>query len=132
MQYFFFIIKSAIDDFRRNKVRTMLTSLGILIGVASVVLLLAFGLGLKKYIQNQFESLGTNLVYILPGGSFQNGGFSADSTFESSFDEKDLRSLEMGRLVNYVAAVYQKNSSVSFGGKTKYTPIFLANDEIFP
>lgn len=131
MNYFFFIIKSALEDFRRNKVRTALTSLGILIGVASVVLLLAFGLGLKKYIQNQFESLGTNLVYILPGGSFQNGGFSADSTFESTFDEKDLRTLERVPGVNYVAAVYQKNTSVASGTKTKYTPIFLGNDEVF-
>ena len=70
MNYFIFIIKSALEDFSRNKIRTALTSLGILIGVASVVLLIAFGLGLKKFISNQFESLGTNLVIVLPGKIF--------------------------------------------------------------
>lgn len=47
MNYFLFIVKSALFDFTRNKMRTVLTSLGILIGVSSVVLLLAFGLDSK-------------------------------------------------------------------------------------
>ncbi len=131
MNYLLFVIRSAVEDFRRNKVRTALTSLGILIGVASVVLLLAFGLGLKKYIQNQFESLGTNLIYVLPGGVFQNGGFNADATFESTFDEKDVRSLERLPSVNYIAPVYQKNSSVSYGAEEKFTPVFLATAKVF-
>ena len=75
MQFLVFIIKSALEDFRRNKVRTVLTSLGILIGVASVVLLISFGLGLRRYIENQFESHGTNLLRIIPGKILQAGGF---------------------------------------------------------
>jgi len=64
MKLFIFIIKSALEDFRRNKLRTSLTSLGILIGVASVVLLSALGVGLKAYIQGQFESLARiSLLY---------------------------------------------------------------------
>lgn len=51
MAYFLFIVKSALKDLFKNKMRTFLTSLGILIGVASVVLLLAFGMGLKTYSQ---------------------------------------------------------------------------------
>ena len=70
MKYFIFIIQTALKDLYRNKTRTFLTSLGILIGVASVVLLIAFGLGLKAYIKNQFDNLGTNLVYVLPGQLF--------------------------------------------------------------
>ena len=56
MNYFIFIIKTALDDFRRNKIRTGLTSLGILIGVASVVMLIAIGVGLRVFIQQQFAS----------------------------------------------------------------------------
>lgn len=77
MQYFKFILKSAFFDFSRNKGRTFLTSLGILIGVLSVVLLTAFGLGLKEYIRQQFESLGTNLIYVMPGDL--KSGFAAAS-----------------------------------------------------
>lgn len=131
MSYFVFIIKTALEDFRRNKVRTMLTSLGILIGVASVVLLLAFGLGLRKYISDQFESFGTNLIYVLPGGVFQNGGFSADATFEPSFDEKDVRNLQRLPLAQMVAPIYQKNTSVSFGAKSKFVPVILGTGNVF-
>ncbi len=77
MNYLIFILKSAFFDFSRNKGRTFLTSLGILIGVLSVVLLMAAGLGLKKYINQQFESLGTNLIYIMPGDI--KGGLAAAS-----------------------------------------------------
>jgi putative ABC transport system permease protein len=131
MNYLLFIIKSALEDFKRNKVRTVLTSLGILIGVASVVLLLAFGLGLKKYISDQFESFGTNLIYVLPGGVFQNGSFNADSTFEPSFDEKDVRTLERLNLAQMIAPVYQKNTSVSFGAESKFVPVILGTSDVF-
>jgi len=67
MKYFTFLLKSAFDDFSHNKGRTILTSLGILIGVLSVVLVIAFGLGLRKYIENMFESLGANLIIVIPG-----------------------------------------------------------------
>src|SRR3989344_9050733 len=60
-------LKEGIRDLYKNKGRTFLTSLGIIICVYSVVLLLSFGEGLKIYINQQFESLGTNLIYVLPG-----------------------------------------------------------------
>ena len=68
------LIKTALEDFRRNKIRTALTSLGIMIGVLSVVLLIALGLGLKNYIEGQFESMGANLILILPGSGFTGEG----------------------------------------------------------
>jgi hypothetical protein len=61
------LVKTSLDDFKRNKVRTFLTSLGIMVGVFSVVILIALGLGLKNYIQGQFQSMGANLIMILPG-----------------------------------------------------------------
>ena len=56
LTYIRFIITSAMSDLLRNKLRTFLTSLGILIGVSSVVLLIAFGVGLKNFIKNQFDT----------------------------------------------------------------------------
>ena len=66
MKYLVYLIKSSLEDLKRNKVRTLLTSLGILIGVLSVVLMMAFGFGLKDYINKQFETLGKNMIMILP------------------------------------------------------------------
>ena len=70
----FHLLSTAYTNFKRNKVRTFLTSLGIMIGVLSVVMLIALGLGLKNYIQDQFESLGTNLVAVFPGSTFSDEG----------------------------------------------------------
>jgi len=100
MTYFLFIIKSAFEDFNRNKIRTFLTSLGILIGVSSVVLLIALGLGLKAYIKQQFESLGTNTLYAMPGNTSR--GMASSMTSELRFDDKDVQSLKK---VKNVAAV---------------------------
>lgn len=133
MQYFLFILKSSFEDFRRNKIRTLLTSLGILIGVASVVLLMAFGLGLKKYIQDQFESLGTNLVIILPGKILQGGSFrSSSGAFGAKFDDKDTVSLKKIRAAEYVVPVYTKTVKVETGGNSEFTDVFAASNDIFP
>ena len=57
MNFFISIFRSALVDFGKNKGRTFLTSLGIMIGVLSVVLLMAAGSGLKLFIKNQFFKL---------------------------------------------------------------------------
>ena len=61
------IFASAFEAIKINKVRSFLTSLGIIIGVASVILLISLGTGLQKSITSQFERLGTNPLYVMPG-----------------------------------------------------------------
>src|SRR4030042_2155648 len=60
----------------RNKLRLFLTMLGIIIGVASVILLMSIGSGLQSYITQQFESLGSNMVYVMPGNMESAGSMS--------------------------------------------------------
>ncbi len=135
MNALLFIIQSAFQDFKRNKVRTALTSLGILIGVASVVLLTALGVGLKTYIQKQFESLGTNLIIIFPGKVIgDNGQFrqSESTGLGQTFDERDLRALERIKLLGEVAPVFTRTANASFGTKTKVGDIFATTGNIFP
>lgn len=103
MNYFLFIIKAAFEDFNRNKVKTFLTSLGITIGVSSVVLLIALGLGLKAYIKQQFESLGTNTLYVMPGNTTSGQGMASSMTSEIRFDDKDVTSLK--KIKNTTAVV---------------------------
>ncbi|MCX6823563.1 MAG: ABC transporter permease [candidate division SR1 bacterium] len=76
-------IQNAVTDLSRNKLRTGLSMLGIIIGVVSVVVLLAIGNGTQKNIVNQIQSLGTNLLTISPGGrnqSLRGGGGAAGTT----------------------------------------------------
>lgn len=133
MHYFLFIFKSAIEDFRRNKVRTALTSLGILIGVSSVVLLTAFGLGLRQYIKNQFDSLGTNLLRIVPGQILSGGGFraGAGSLGTIRFDEKDVTSLKRVKNAAYIIPVFSKTITVTGGGNSETGDLYASSADIF-
>lgn len=131
MHYLLFIIRSAIFDFGRNKVRTLLTSLGITIGVASVILLLAFGLGLKTYIKDQFASLGSNLVYVIPG-KFGGSGFRPGSLGGIRFDERDLETLKKIREADGVVGVFTKTLQISTTGDEESADIFATTADIFP
>ncbi len=134
MTYFIFIFKSALEDFRRNKIRTFLTSLGILIGVSSVVLLISFGLGLKQYIKNQFESLGTNLIIIMPGKILEGGSFSSGGGGIGGirFDEKDILAIRKVKNTAYVVPVYTKSVTVSGEGKSETGTLYATTADIFP
>jgi len=66
-------IKLSFSILRANKVRTFLTSLGIIIGIASVIIIMSVGAGAQSLIINQISSQGSNLLAILPGASDKNG-----------------------------------------------------------
>ena len=59
--------KMAFRALRANKLRSALTMLGIIIGVSAVIALLSVWRGVEKYIADAFGSIGTNLLFVLPG-----------------------------------------------------------------
>ncbi len=135
MKNLLFQIKTASEDFRRNKVRTFLASLGIMIGVLSVVMLIALGLGLKNYIKQQFESMGSNLIFIMPG-SFLSGEGGLRSMGPglmggAKFDERDLTSLQRIPELDYVIPMYTKATLVEAKGEEEYGNILGTNEEAF-
>lgn len=132
MKQYLFLFTSSLEDLRRNKIRTFLTSLGILIGVFSVVLLIAFGIGLKNYIQKQFESLGANLVYVMPGKVISSGGGFSNSSraLAPRFDEKDLARLKKLKDANFVVPVYTLNPSVIAGKNSEDTQVIGTDQEV--
>jgi putative ABC transport system permease protein len=130
MEYFFFIFKTSLDDFRRNKLRTFLTSLGILIGVSSVVLLIAMGLGLKRYIQQQFESMGANTIFIMPG-DLSNGGMRG-TMGGVKFDDRDVTSLKKIRNSIYTVPFFVKVSKAQGDKDTKSYEIAASTADMFP
>ena len=131
--YLLFVIKSAVTDFTRNKIRTLLTSLGILIGVLSVVLIVAFGLGLKKSINEQFESLGSNQLILFPGKVISNGRFTGGTSAAGTirFDERDIGNLKRIRDLKYVIPALSKSIDVSGNGRTESGSLYIAGYEIF-
>ncbi len=89
---FSMLFKMAIRSIKGNIIRSLLTALGIIIGVSSVILLVSLGTGLKKYITQEIESVGSNLVVIMPGSiDLDKGGMgmgSVGSTYTAMSNSK--------------------------------------------
>ncbi len=132
MKNLLFIFKSAIDDFSRNKMRTFLTSLGILIGVFAVVVLIALGLGLKKYISDQFEAMGKDTIFLVPGRILSGGGFSnSASSFTGRFDNKDIETLKKVNNVVSVAPIALKSTKINGLLKEDFADIMFSSESLF-
>jgi len=127
------LIKAAYADFERNKVRTFLTSLGITIGVLSVVMLIALGLGLKNYLKETFENLGANMIIIMPGSGFggEGAGFAGAFVGGIDFDEKDVSSLKRIANVKYTVPMFFKSSLVKSGSNEEYLYVQGVNSDLF-
>lgn len=116
------IIKLAIRSLLRNKSRSVLTMLGIIIGVSAVILLVSIGQGLQSYITQQFESLGSNLVVVLPGKVGTGGSVTGPNLAGSKLTLEDVSKLSrLGGAVGSVGAGIEMSSTVSYLGKSKYT-----------
>ncbi len=85
-------LKTALVALRLNVLRSVLTTLGIIIGVASVIVMSAIGSGASKQIENQISSLGTNQLTIFPG-SQNMGGRQGGFGSAPPLTEKDLRAI---------------------------------------
>lgn len=93
------LARSAIISISRNKLRSFLTTLGVVIGVLSVILLTSIGNGLTVFVEKQFETLGSNLLIVSPGEIVsEEGGFNQEAAALSMATSKlslsDVSSLE--------------------------------------
>ena len=75
------LLKVASQSILKNKLRTFLTMLGIVIGVAAVIVMVAVGYGAQASIQKQIGALGTNMIMIMPGASASGGVNQGAATF---------------------------------------------------
>jgi putative ABC transport system permease protein len=91
----------------KNKMRTLLTMLGIVIGVGAVIVMVAVGQGAQAQIEKQISSLGTNLIIIVPGGT-QTAGVSQGAGAFSRLTIEDAQKLKQeGTLLAGVSPVVQ-------------------------
>lgn len=77
------LFKIALRALANNKLRAFLTMLGIIIGVASVIAMLAIGQGSKKSIQQQISEMGSNMIMIHPGAEMRGGGRQDPSAMQT-------------------------------------------------
>jgi putative ABC transport system permease protein len=104
----------SIESLSGNKLRSMLTVLGIVIGVAAVIAMLSIGRGAQASITSRIESMGTNLIYVTPGSTSQSGVQSASGSAGTlTLDDADalanLANVEAvaSQTSNFVQVVYQ-------------------------
>ena len=116
------ITKLAVRSLFRNKSRSILTMLGIIIGVSAVILLVSIGQGLQSYITQQFELLGSNLVVVLPGKVGSGGALTGPNIAGSKLPLTDVDKLSrLGGAIQSVGAGIEMPSTISYLGKSKYT-----------
>jgi len=106
--------KLAYGTFVHQKKRTFLTLIGIFIGIAAVVSLISLGQGMKYEIDKQFQALGSNKVFVQPGG----GGFDLSS---NKLTQKDLQAVKSIQGVDEAKVAVFKIAQVKFGKETVYT-----------
>jgi putative ABC transport system permease protein len=105
------VVRTSIDSLLGNKMRSLLTMLGIIIGVASVVALLSLGDGVSNLITGQFEGLGTNVLTVRPG-SPDNQGPGATSAAQTLTLE-DAEAIEnLGLPVDGVAPQFGSSAQI--------------------
>lgn len=108
------LFKIALKALANNKMRSFLTMLGIIIGVAAVIAMLAIGQGTKRSIQGQIAEMGSNMIMIHPGNNMR-GGVRMDASATQTLKMKDYT--DIAEQCNFVKAT---SPSVSSSGQFIY------------
>lgn len=114
------------------RLRTLLMVLATSIGVAAVVVLTSLGEGARRYVRNQFETLGTNLLVILPGRAETVGGSAGMISGRTPRDLtlQDALALERIRGVKHVVPLNLVSGEVSWNGRRRDVPVIGSTGQL--
>ncbi len=115
------LLKIALRAIGNNKLRSFLTMLGIIIGVGSVIAMLAIGQGSKQSIQNQISEMGSNMIMINPGNRDKPGGARMSSSDMQTLKNEDYESIQSKctRYASYFSPIV-KSSGQFICGNNNY------------
>lgn len=127
-------IAFALASLAFSRVRTLLMLLAMSIGVAAVVVLTAIGNGARHYVVDQFSSLGTNLVIVVPGRAETAGGAATTLVGETPRDLTldDARSLLRGDALRRMAPFNLGEIAVSYRGRERQAPLLGSTAALLP
>lgn len=118
------LIKIALRALANNKLRGFLTMLGIIIGVASVITMLAIGQGSKRSIQAQISEMGSNMIMIHPGADMR-GGVRQDASAMETLKLSDYENIvNETRYVSAVSPTVNSSGQVIYGANNTPTSIY--------
>jgi putative ABC transport system permease protein len=117
------LIKVAFKSIMKNRMRSLLTMLGIIIGVGAVIALVSIGQGTQAQVESDIASLGSNLIMIMPGSSMR-GGVSRGASSIDSLTMEDVENLrKKAKLAEEVSAIIRTSGQVIARGKNWSTSI---------
>ncbi len=119
-------LRVALDALRANRLRSALTMLGVVIGVAAVVVLVAIGTGAKQEVEEQVEGLGSNLVLVVPG-RFEFG--SAPSVSRLELSDVDVLARVVGD-PRAVATTLASGEAVRVGANEAFVTVNGTNETV--
>jgi putative ABC transport system permease protein len=122
-------IPSALEALRANKGRSILTTLGIVIGVASVIAIVALGEGSSAQVRGQLSNLGTNVLTISPGSTRGGGGAQGGAGTNTTLKEADAAAIrDMGGVAR-LSPIATGNAQVIAGGQNWSTRVQAVRPE---
>ncbi len=131
MTMIFVYIQTALKQLLKNKGRSVLTMLGIIIGIGSVIFILTIGQAAKGFLLGQITKFGTNVIEVAPAGSF--GPFGGSD--EAQLTEADVKAVQESSLLPEITGISAGDSSVSrtlaYQDQTVQVSIFADRPEVF-
>lgn len=118
------ILLMAAETLWSNKLRTGLTMLGVIIGIASVIAITSVGQGVQKSVEQQIQALGTDVIQILAGAP-RSGNVRQGLGSTSTLTWEDAKAIaQQAPSAEIVSAYLQRNAQVVYGGENTSTTIY--------
>ena len=125
------LLRFSVSALGGHRLRTGLSLLGVAIGVAAVITLTALGEGARLYVTNQFASLGTNLLIVLPGRTETTGGMPVPGGVPHDLSVDDARAIVRGiPEIDRVAPLAMGTESVAHGQRRRQVAVLGATHEM--
>ncbi len=124
------LIGFATGAVRAHRQRSLLTVLGIAVGIATVVLLTALGEGVRQFVLGEFTQFGTNLLGVFPGKTSTFGGSPGTISTTRPLSLADAGAIERLPLVEGVVPMIQGNASVETGERSRRTIVFGVSGQV--
>src|ERR1051326_3888914 len=109
------ILRISFDSLLRQKMRSLLTMLGIIIGVGAVIAMVAIGQGAQTSVEAQISSLGTNVLMVFPGTTTRGGIMAGAGTGTSLTEEDAQAAKEQCPAVAYVSPLLRSGGQIVYG-----------------
>jgi len=124
-------IRVALRALFRNKMRSLLTALGIIIGVGAVIATVSIGQGAKREVEKRFEAMGTNLLFVRPGSRSYRGRHGGGGSYTNLMPKDAKAILEKCDAVQYISPSVSGRAQVVYRNKNWNTSIYGVG-EMYP